>query len=87
MAFMGGLESVLSSLMTSPSPHSVSRAAGTAFAADALQIRDSEQGPPRSEAVVPLKGEGAEGDSGGVHYQETTWPISNGTTPSTSTSS
>ena len=32
------------------------------------QARGAEQGPPRSEGVVPLEGEGAEGDSGGASF-------------------
>jgi hypothetical protein len=34
------------------------------------EARDAKQGPPRSEGVVPLEGEGAEGDSGGVSYRQ-----------------
>ncbi|KGH16490.1 hypothetical protein P608_06820 [Comamonas thiooxydans] len=32
---------------------------GAAHETGAARSRDSEQGPPRSEAVVPLEGEGA----------------------------
>ena len=33
------------------------------------EARDAKQGPPRSEGVVPLEGEGAEGDAGGAPSQ------------------
>ncbi len=40
----------------------------------APQARDAEQGPPLSEGVAP-PGEGAEGDTGGIHVKPATGTV------------